>query len=51
VPKQPLPVMPAALADVELSPEAKLRLEQFKQDFLRQRASVAFYGKCFGANG
>ena len=45
----PPPALPAAPADVELSPEAKLQLEQFKADFLRQQSSTDFFvSKCFG---
>jgi hypothetical protein len=49
LPKQPMPTLPSALADVELSPEAKARLEKFKADYLAQRSSIQpFYSKCFG---
>ncbi len=45
----PPPALPAALADVQLSPEAQARLEAFKQDFMRQRSSTDFLvSKCFG---
>jgi len=50
VPKQPVPVMPAALAGVQLDEAAQKRLEAFKANFLRERGSIAFYGKCFGAH-
>jgi hypothetical protein len=48
-PPQPSPPssLPSALADVRLDEAAQKRLAEFKADFLRERGSIAFYGKCF----
>ena len=46
----PPPSLPASLAS-ELSPEAQARLDKFKSDYLAQRSSLQFYGRCFGVDG
>jgi phage terminase large subunit-like protein len=43
----PPPSLPSALTDVKLDEAAQKRLAEFKADFLRERGSIAFYGKCF----
>jgi hypothetical protein len=51
IPTQPPPALPSALTDVKLDEAARKRLAEFKANFLRERGSIAFYGKCFGAHG
>src|SRR5262249_52848679 len=48
VPKQPVPVMPAALAGVQLDEAAQKRLEAFKRDFVAKQSRVQFYSRAFG---